>query len=156
MIWVNKKKYRRLTFTFLIHKKYYIELEWESFLLGLPSTMGLPWPAFFNCSFLPLPLTLRLSPSAYVFCQLSAFFHPLHQVKAWTFPNITHATSLLSSPSQARTSSYFSFTESFGFVIFNSIKKGSLKASKVILIYFSPNCKVFTILQNFFFLSSYN
>ena len=36
------------------------------------------------------------------------------------------------------------------------LKKGSLKASKVILIYFSPNCKVFTILQNFFFLSSYN
>ena len=32
------------------------------------------------------------------------------------------------------------------------LKKGSLKASKVILIYFSPNCKVFTILQNFFFL----
>ena len=31
-------------------------------------------------------------------------------------------------------------------------KKGSLKASKVILIYFSPNSKVFTILQNFFFL----
>ena len=85
--------------------------------------MGLPWPAFFNCSLLPLPLTLSLSPSAYVFCQLSAqaFFHPLHQVKAWTFLNITHATSLLSSPSQARTSSYFSFTASFGFVIFNTI-----------------------------------
>ena len=32
------------------------------------------------------------------------------------------------------------------------LKKGSIKASKVILIYFSPNCKVFTILQNFFFL----
>ena len=31
------------------------------------------------------------------------------------------------------------------------LKKGSLKASKVILIYFSPNYKVFTILQNFFF-----
>ena len=85
--------------------------------------MGLPWPAFFNCSLLPLPLTLSLSLAAYVFCQLSvqAFFHPLHQVKAWTFLNITHATSLLSSPSQARASSYFSFTASFGFVIFNTI-----------------------------------
>ena len=92
--------------------------------------MGLPWPAFFNCSLLPMPLTLSLSPSAYVFCQLSvqAFFHPLHQVKAWTFLNITHATSLLSSPSQARTSSYFSFTASFGFVIFNTILKRQYKS----------------------------
>ena len=40
-----------------------------------------PWPAFLNCPLLPLPPTLCLSPSAYVFCQLSvqAFLHPLHQ-----------------------------------------------------------------------------
>ena len=68
-----------------------------------------------------------------IFCQLSvqAFFHPLHQVKAWTFPNITHATSLLSSTSQARTSSYFSFTASFGFVIFNTIKQRPFKSFQI-------------------------
>ena len=107
--------------------------------------MGLPWPAFFNCSLLPLPLTLSLSPSAYVFCQLSvqAFFHPLQQVKAWTFLNITHATSLLSSLSQARTSSYFSFTASFGFVIFNTILKRQFKSLQLQCTQFSYTFLIF-------------
>ena len=73
----------------------------------------------------------------------SSFFYPLHQAKAWTLPNIPLTTSSLSSSSQARTSPYFSFTASFGFVIFNTIKQSRLQASKFIFLHFPPNCKVF-------------
>ena len=71
----------------------------------------------------------------------SSFFNPLHQAKAWTLPNIPLTTSSLSSSSQARTSSYFSFTASFCFVIFNTIKQSHLKASKFIFLHFHQTAK---------------
>lgn len=81
-----------------------------------------PWPAFLNCSLLPLPPTLFVTICiSFLWTISSTFFNPLHQAKAWTLPNIPLTTSSLSSSSQARTSPYFSFTASFGFVIFNTI-----------------------------------
>lgn len=101
-----------------------------------------PCPAFYNCSLLTLPPTLCFH-HLHKFSVKYRFkpFSSIDQAKALTYLYIPDFTSSLSLSSQARTSSHFSFTASFGFVIFNTVK---LRTFKSLQIYFTSS---FTKLQ---------
>ena len=55
--------------------------------------------------------------------------------------DIPHTTTSLSSSSQDRTSSHSSFTASFGFVIFNTVKQTSFKSLRIYFTLFSTKVR---------------
>ena len=98
-----------------------------------------PCPSFLNCSFLPLPptlfVTISISFLSTISSSLSSSIAPSKSL------DIPHITTSLSSSSKDRRSSHSSFTASFGFVIFNTVKQTSFKSLQIYFTLFSTKLR---------------